>query len=393
MKKDWYDEAFKILNDKLSEKRNVSGVEFLSEFFIYHSIDELQGGDEVSADDYARDEVEEFESWLREYKGKSLVVGKRYSWRCIDGDAGTLEGRREDDFEEEMFDEKEKLLLNMNLASIRLQHYQDFSSLYEKVFSLNGRDLVANVALRVATALDLTGADYEEKIEKWKECGAKEDDAGKSSCYKRYSKAASIAALNLDHLRSARLYEDAMSSYKKYRENFKTHIDIIRRARRQYNILGYDEDASRLYVEENDVLLSNLCWWRCLPLRAYKWVSNYGESPGRVLYRALWVIIICTFIYSFQGIYSSGNYRNGMPCENPESNAVVQIGASVWNLESFWEPLGIGLYYSVVTFTTLGYGDFSPAGTSVRVVSAIQALLGLILTSLFMVTVVRKYSR
>ncbi|HHX8564391.1 TPA: ion channel [Vibrio diabolicus] len=53
---------------------------------------------------------------------------------------------------------------------------------------------------------------------------------------------------------------------------------------------------------------------------------------------------------------------------------------------------GTSVYFALVTFTTLGYGDFSPVG-AVRFVATAQALLGLLLTSLFMVTLVRKFSR
>jgi hypothetical protein len=45
----------------------------------------------------------------------------------------------------------------------------------------------------------------------------------------------------------------------------------------------------------------------------------------------------------------------------------------------FWD----GLYFSVATETTVGYGDFSPYGAS-RVVACVQALLGLCVAGLFM---------
>lgn len=40
--------------------------------------------------------------------------------------------------------------------------------------------------------------------------------------------------------------------------------------------------------------------------------------------------------------------------------------------------LGVGVYYSVVTFTTLGYGDFEPTGV-LRFMAALQALTGYVI--------------
>ena len=50
------------------------------------------------------------------------------------------------------------------------------------------------------------------------------------------------------------------------------------------------------------------------------------------------------------------------------------------------------LYFSVVTFTTLGYGDYVPIGVS-RVASALEAFTGSFTIALFVVVFVRKLTR
>ena len=47
------------------------------------------------------------------------------------------------------------------------------------------------------------------------------------------------------------------------------------------------------------------------------------------------------------------------------------------------------LYFSVVTFTTLGYGDFRPIG-GCRVLASIEALLGIFFVALFIFTIARR---
>jgi voltage-gated potassium channel Kch len=51
------------------------------------------------------------------------------------------------------------------------------------------------------------------------------------------------------------------------------------------------------------------------------------------------------------------------------------------------------LYFSIVTITTLGYGDYVPSNALTRIMASLQALSGLFFTSLFLVALVRRYGR
>ena len=54
---------------------------------------------------------------------------------------------------------------------------------------------------------------------------------------------------------------------------------------------------------------------------------------------------------------------------------------------------GACLYFSMVTFTTLGYGDLYPNPGFPRALAAGEAVLGMILMSLFTVVLARKFIR
>ena len=51
------------------------------------------------------------------------------------------------------------------------------------------------------------------------------------------------------------------------------------------------------------------------------------------------------------------------------------------------------LYFSAVTFTTLGYGDFQPKPGFFRFVAGTEAAMGAALMALFIVGLARKYTR
>ena len=96
---------------------------------------------------------------------------------------------------------------------------------------------------------------------------------------------------------------------------------------------------------------------------------GYGERPIRVLVASALIIIFCAFFYSLPG---SLVYRS-----NPTP-------------PSFWQ----GLYFSTITFTTLGYGDLYPAPDELcRLVAMAEAVAGGCLMALFVVCLAKRFSR
>jgi len=100
-----------------------------------------------------------------------------------------------------------------------------------------------------------------------------------------------------------------------------------------------------------------------------KMLFGYGERPVRVLVASALIIIICAFFYSLPNTLT---YRDG-----------------------FVEPSFLqGLYFSTITFTTLGYGDLSPAADKLcRLVAMGEAVAGGCLMALFIVCLAKRFSR
>jgi hypothetical protein len=115
--------------------------------------------------------------------------------------------------------------------------------------------------------------------------------------------------------------------------------------------------------------------------RLFSWLIDlfcgYGEAPARVVLFSLLLILLSAVGYFFTGIQTGGEiqyYHRGL---------------------SIAEALRLGLtclYYSVVTFTTLGYGDITPVGVS-RLFAAVEAFTGSFTIALFVVVFVKKMTR
>ncbi len=117
--------------------------------------------------------------------------------------------------------------------------------------------------------------------------------------------------------------------------------------------------------------LGRLIWSvRLLPELVFgRLLFGYGERPVRVLVASALIIVACAFFYSQPG---SLVYREG-PIE-----------------PSFFQ----GLYFSTITFTTLGYGDFYPSPHGLcRPLAMAEAAAGGCLMALFVVCLAKRFSR
>jgi hypothetical protein len=151
-----------------------------------------------------------------------------------------------------------------------------------------------------------------------------------------------------------------------------------------YQLAGecfYNERCSRLWAKlfglGYDALsplkkfLKQLAGLRLLPELIFgRMLFGYGERPVRVLFASALIIFICAFFYSLPDalVYRAGEMEN----------------------TSFFQ----GLYFSTITFTTLGYGDLYPAQDSaIRLLAMFEAVAGGCLMALFVVCMAKRFSR
>lgn len=134
-----------------------------------------------------------------------------------------------------------------------------------------------------------------------------------------------------------------------------------------HNIGDYEaEDAAyRAYM---NCKIKGSKWYR-KPIKFFSLVGGYGTQPFSIII----TMIVSWFGFAFAYYYLlSNSFINNL-------------------VKSFWDAL----YYSGITFLTIGYGDISPSltGTALRFVSVAEGFVGLFLMSYLTVAVVRKILR
>lgn len=105
---------------------------------------------------------------------------------------------------------------------------------------------------------------------------------------------------------------------------------------------------------------------------------GYGERPFNSLLASLILVVICGTLYMFFGV----NYNNEILVFHPTLTSLLPPP----------DKLILWYHFSLVTFSTVGYGNVTPIGGSL-VVSAVEMVLGVIMVGIWVSTLVRKMVR
>ena len=110
--------------------------------------------------------------------------------------------------------------------------------------------------------------------------------------------------------------------------------------------------------------------WLC----SMKYLCNYGMRPSQL---AVWIIgIILLFTIAYY----------------PSPVGFIELRhteGAVWT-DSFWSNLTASLHFSVITFTTLGYGSIYPVGKAAYLFTAFESILGYVFWGLLLASLARK---
>ena len=181
------------------------------------------------------------------------------------------------------------------------------------------------------------------------------------------------------------------------------------------NALAFE--ARHYYLKEKDIR-RRMAWGtehygRAIKAEASRWITGYGMNPWRVVATAAVIIVVCAALYPTTGglqetVSPAGIGGPENITENATANTTVnetgtttqQDRTITWSIDdpdstSQYALVLVffrSLYFSVVTFTTLGYGDISPVGDTARAIAGLEALIGQLLVALLVFVLTRRIS-
>jgi len=163
------------------------------------------------------------------------------------------------------------------------------------------------------------------------------------------------------------------------RQLFEEAEETYRNLRLRLEKAGLFEQAGQFFHRE--MVMRRLQMPRLSGRRLLSWLVDlfcgYGEKPLNVVLFSLGLVLVCGLLFFLVGV------RHG---DLPLGLALERGWAA--NLGDLLDCL----YYSVVTFTTLGYGDITPHGLA-RPIAAFEAFAGSFTMALFVVVFVKKMTR
>ncbi|MCG6201465.1 pentapeptide repeat-containing protein [Psychromonas antarctica] len=191
----------------------------------------------------------------------------------------------------------------------------------------------------------------------------------------------------IEHIKTGKtILQESAAKNSQAQEEYKEASDYYEQAEEIYRNLRKTSESQGLFTLAGPYLRKELTMRRYQdPLysanRLYSKIVDlfcgYGEDPLRVVLFSWVIILASSFFYYLFGLRFAGEYQAFSLQSSLEDNVIF-----------FFECL----YYSVVTFTTLGYGDFIPVGFS-RLVAALEAFTGSFTLALFVVVFVKKMTR
>ena len=170
------------------------------------------------------------------------------------------------------------------------------------------------------------------------------------------------------------LFDVNINKKEKYRES----EDIYRALKISLQFQSLGEDTSKMFLREMIVKRKQLP--RFSPLRfAHKFAHlafGYGEKIGNILYSILVVLVTCTLIYGINGV----DYQ--------ERN--LSFFADDIQEYGYLKTFGNLFYFSVVVFSTVGFGEITPLGLLNKSVMIFEGLTGGIITTILIIAIYRQ---
>jgi uncharacterized protein YjbI with pentapeptide repeats len=153
-------------------------------------------------------------------------------------------------------------------------------------------------------------------------------------------------------------------------------------ARRQLSDDLADNDADEAYDSFIEMLRRDTRY----SVSTLQWhLTRHGESIRQIFVSAGVLILACGLLYPFVGGFESSANDTAYRIPLTEAYRVFSLDGVATLLQ--------GIYFSIITFTTIGYGDLYPTGTGSKVLVGFESLAGAILIALFVFVLGRQVAR
>ena len=167
-------------------------------------------------------------------------------------------------------------------------------------------------------------------------------------------------------------------NHKKSKEKYKEAEDIYRTLKISLKKQTLGDDVGKFF--EREMITRRKQMPRISPLRIISKLAHlttgYREKVRNIFYTAIWVIIACAVLYGLEGVSYKG-YILGFLGD------VEQLGGMLY-------VIGNLLYFSVVVFSTVGFGDIVPIGPLGKSIVIFEGIMGSLILAILIIAIFRR---
>ena len=150
----------------------------------------------------------------------------------------------------------------------------------------------------------------------------------------------------------------------KAKEKYRESEDIYRALKISLKTQTLGDDVGRFF--EREMIVKRKQMPRFSPLRMISKLAHlttgYGEKVDNIFYTAIWVIISSAFLYGIEGVSYRGH--------------ILGFFGDVEQLDGMLHVFGNLFYFSVVVFSTVGFGDIVPIGLLGKSIMIFEGIIG-----------------
>jgi len=174
---------------------------------------------------------------------------------------------------------------------------------------------------------------------------------------------------------------DKIKIDKRYKKSYAVAFKVYKGIASKFEANALLNNAGEYYYMSKCMEYKSLTGMNKVKAAIFWLLCGYGERPTFALITSLEIVLVFAIMYMLTGL-SVGEYvisykdvsLQGFPYQNLDRDFMKS------------------LYFSIVTFTTVGYGDITPIGYSV-LLSGIEMMLGVTMVGIWTATLARKITR
>ena len=169
------------------------------------------------------------------------------------------------------------------------------------------------------------------------------------------------------------------------KEKYAEAEDIYRALKMSLQAQTLGEDVGKVFIREMIVKRKQMPTFS--PIRVMSKIAHistgYGEKIGNIFYSIIAVIITCALLYGIDGVTYQDRTLGFF------EDDILTYGEG--NLfYGYLRTFGNLFYFSVVVFSTVGFGEITPLGLLNKSVMIVEGLIGGIIMSIIMIAIYKQ---